>query len=198
MKLSAVPLAVLGLLVFACSGNNGSLKRPEKAPEGAKKKEGKKMSLTITSSAFKHMGDIPVLYTAQGKDISPPLSWSNVPEGTKSLALIVDDPDAPDPRNPRTVWVHWVLFNIPPTAKGLPEGVSSKDLPEGTKEGLNDWGRTGYGGPNPPRGKHRYFFKLYALDTVLEGLERPTKAKLLEAMKGHIIAQAELVGLYRK
>ncbi len=152
--------------------------------------------MTITSEAFSHNGEIPSKYTCEGQDVSPPLSWSGLPAGTKSLVLIVDDPDAPDPAAPRMTWVHWVLYNIPATASGLPEAV--KTLPPGTREGLNDWRRTGWGGPCPPVGRHRYFFKLYALDTVLPDLGAATKPKVEEAMKGHVLARAELVGTYQK
>jgi len=154
------------------------------------------MSPTLSSSAFAHQGAIPGKYTCEGADLSPPLSWSGLPPGTKSLALIVDDPDAPDPAAPKMTWVHWVIYNLPPTAQGLPEGASA--LPAGTLQGINDWKRTGYGGPCPPIGRHRYFHKLYALDTVLPDLGRPTKATLEQAMKGHILGQAELVGTYQK
>jgi Raf kinase inhibitor-like YbhB/YbcL family protein len=156
------------------------------------------MALKITSTAFENGGDIPVRYTCQGKDISPPLSWEGVPGEAKSLVLIVDDPDAPDPKAPKMTWVHWVLYNIPPDTDGLPEDVKPGALPAGTKEGVNDWKRTGYGGPCPPIGRHRYFHKLYALDTVLEGLKAPAKAGVEKAMQGHVVAQAELVGTYRK
>ncbi len=156
------------------------------------------MALTITSRAFTHNGEIPRQYTCDGQDISPPLAWSGLPHETKSLALIVDDPDAPDPNAPKMTWVHWVLYNIPPNAAGLPEGVRTRDLPEGTKEGLNDWKRTGYGGPCPPVGRHRYFHKLYALSVVLPDLGRPTKGQLEKAMEGKILTQAELVGTYQR
>lgn len=156
------------------------------------------MSLTLTSTAFRHQGEIPSRYTCDGDDISPPLAWSGVPPGAKSLVLIVDDPDAPDPKAPKMTWVHWLLYNIPVTATGLPEHVASKNLPEGTLEGVNDWKRTGYGGPCPPIGRHRYFHKLYALDTVLPDLKRPTKTRLESAMKGHILSQAEIVGTYQR
>ncbi|GBD24969.1 Putative lipoprotein LppC [bacterium HR30] len=156
------------------------------------------MALTIESSAFTHRGAIPSKYTCDGDDISPPLHWSGVPQGAKSLVLIMDDPDAPDPAAPRMTWVHWVLYNLPPDSSGLPEGVKSQALPAGTKEGLNDWKRTGYGGPCPPIGRHRYFFKLYALDRVLPDLGTPTKAQLENAMKGHVLEQAELIGTYQK
>ena len=154
------------------------------------------MNPTLSSSAFAHQGAIPGKYTCEGADLSPPLSWSGLPPGTRSLALIVDDPDAPDPAAPKMTWVHWVIYNLPPTATGLPEGASA--LPAGTLQGMNDWHRTGYGGPCPPIGRHRYFHKLYALDTVLPDLRRPTKAVLEKAMKGHILGQAELVGTYQK
>ena len=156
------------------------------------------MPLTLTSAGFSHGGAIPARYTCEGDDTSPPLRWEGAPAGTKSFALVVDDPDAPDPRAPRTIWVHWIVYNLPETTAALPEGVLPGHLPAGTGEGLNDWKRTGYGGPCPPIGRHRYFHKLYALDTVLTGLDRPTKARLVDAMQGHILAQAELVGTYQK
>ena len=156
------------------------------------------MALALTSTAFQPDGAIPAVYTCQGKDISVPLAWGGLPAGTRSLALIVDDPDAPDPAAPKMTWVHWVLYNIPPAATGLPEGVKARALPAGTLEGSNDWGRTGYGGPCPPVGRHRYFFKLYALDVVLPDLGTPDKKRLERAMKGHVLAQQELVGTYAK
>lgn len=156
------------------------------------------MNLTLTSPAFNHQGKIPPQYTCDGQDISPELSWSNVPEGTRSLVLIVDDPDAPDPAAPKMTWVHWVLYNIPPSATGLPRGTTSAELPAGTREGLNDWDRTGYGGPCPPIGQHRYFHKLYALEVELPDLKMPTKEVLEQAMAGHILAQAELMGTYQR
>lgn len=156
------------------------------------------MPLKLTSTVFTDKGEIPAKYTCQGADIAPPLQWEGVPEGTQSLALIVDDPDAPDPAAPRMTWVHWVLYNLPPDSSGLPEGVTASGLPAGTLEGKNDWGRTGYGGPCPPIGRHRYFHKLYALDTVLPDLDKPKKATLEAAIKGHVIEQAELVGTYQK
>ena len=152
------------------------------------------MSFTIESPAFGEGESIPPRYTCDGDDISPELHWQGVPQGTRSLALIVDDPDAPDPAAPKMVWVHWVLYDIPPDVTALPEGVTA--LPEGTREGLNDWKRTGYGGPCPPVGRHRYFFKLYALDTVLPNLGEPTKAELLGAMQGHVLGEAVLMGTY--
>jgi len=156
------------------------------------------MSLAITSTAFTEGDPIPKKYTCEGDDTSPALHWSGVPENTRSLALVIDDPDAPDPRAPRMRWVHWVLYNIPADASGLPEAVSPDALPAGTQEGINDWHRTGYGGPCPPVGRHRYYHKLYALDTVLDGLHRPTRSQLEAAMAGHIITSSELVGTYQK
>jgi Raf kinase inhibitor-like YbhB/YbcL family protein len=155
-------------------------------------------SMKLTSAAFGENQSIPKVYTCEGKDVSPPLAWSGVPAAAKSLVLIVDDPDAPDPAAPRMTWVHWVLYDIPASAAGLAEGVAPGALPKGTLEGSNDWQRTGYGGPCPPIGRHRYFHKLYALDTVLPDLKKPTKAALEQAMKGHIIAQTQLVGTYQK
>jgi Raf kinase inhibitor-like YbhB/YbcL family protein len=154
------------------------------------------MDMSITSSAFDDQGSIPKLYTCEGRDVSPPLAWSGVPAGAKSLTLIVDDPDAPDPAAPRMTWVHWVLYNLPASSSGLAEAVQS--LPAGTLDGLNDWKRTGYGGPCPPIGRHRYFHKLYALDVVLPDLVKPNKKTLEQAMLGHIIAQAQLIGTYQK
>jgi hypothetical protein len=156
------------------------------------------MELALSSPAFAPGGEIPALFTCEGDDLSPALDWTGVPEAAKSLVLIVDDPDAPDPKAPRMTWVHWVLYNLPPPASGLPEGVVARDLPAGTRQGTNDWRRTGYGGPCPPIGRHRYFHKLYALDTVLPDLGPATKAQVEAAMKGHVIAHAELVGTYQK
>jgi Raf kinase inhibitor-like YbhB/YbcL family protein len=156
------------------------------------------MALTLTSTAFAHQGEIPSLYTCEGKDRSPALAWSGVPTGAKSLALIVDDPDAPDPKAPKRVWVHWLLFTLPAADGGLPEGVRPSALPEGTGEGLNDWQRTGWGGPCPPIGRHRYFFRLHALDVVLPALGTPSRRSLEQAMEGHVLASAELMGTYEK
>ena len=156
------------------------------------------MSLQLESPAFAANAAIPARHTCDGGDVSPPLAWSGLPAGTKSLALIVDDPDAPDPAAPKMTWVHWVLYNLPPTAGTLPEGVAPARLPAGTREGTSDFGRTGYGGPCPPVGRHRYVHKLYALDTVLPDLGKATKARLLEAMEGHVLGEARLVGTYQK
>jgi hypothetical protein len=154
--------------------------------------------MRLTSTAFGHNAEIPRLYTCDGKDVSPPLARSGVPAGAKSLVMIVDDSDAPDPAAPKMTWVHWVLYDIPPSATSLPQGIAPRELPAGTREGLNDWKRTGYGGPCPPVGRHRYFHKLYALDVVLADLGKPTKAALEKAMRGHVLAQTELVGTYQR
>lgn len=183
-----------GLLAFLCVVGMGAVAVSQVDNEQG----GARMSLTLTSTVFKHQEEIPSKYTCEGRDVSPPLSWSGVPERTKSLVLIVDDPDAPDPKAPRMTWVHWVLYNLPPSSTGLPEGVAPANLPPGTREGLNDWKRTGYGGPCPPIGRHRYFHKLYALDVVLPDLGKPTKAELEKAMQGHVLAGAELIGTYQK
>ncbi len=176
-----LPLLLLALVGAACG-------EERKVP----------MSLSLNSPAFAPNATIPARHTCDGGDVSPALQWSGLPDGAKSLALIVDDPDAPDPAAPQRTWVHWVLYNLPATAGGLPEGVTASQLPEGTREGLNDWKRTGYGGPCPPIGRHRYFHKLYALDSVLPDLGRPDKAQLLKAMEGHVLAQTELVGTYQR
>jgi len=156
------------------------------------------MTLSLNSSVFNEGGVVPSKYTCEGDDVAPPLEWDGVPENAQSLVLIVDDPDAPDPDDPRMTWVHWVVYNLPSDVRGLPEGAMADMLPVGTKQGLNDWNNIGYGGPCPPIGRHRYFFKLYVLDTILEDLSSPTKVEVETAMQGHVIAQAELVGTYKK
>jgi len=156
------------------------------------------MSLQLSSSAFEHLGKIPRRYTCEAEDISPPLSWTDPPSGTRSFALLVEDPDAPDPEAPKMTWVHWVLYNIPADIRGLEEAVAPEDLPEDVLHGRNDWKRTGYRGPCPPIGRHRYFHKLYALDAMLEDQGRPTRAQLLKAMEGHVVGGAELIGTYQK
>lgn len=154
------------------------------------------MAFLLTSLAFAQLAALPPRYTCEGANLSPPLSWSGVPPGTRSLALVVDDPDAPDPAAPKTTWVHWLVYNLPATAPGLPEG--GKPLPAGAREGNNDWQKPGYGGPCPPIGRHRYFFKLYALDVRLPDLGPVTKGGLEKAMGGHVLGRAELVGTYQK
>lgn len=152
--------------------------------------------MQISSTAFGHLAEIPRIHTCDGRDLSPPLAFSDIPTGTRSLALIVHDPDVPSPDAPRRIWVHWVLYNLPADCPGLPEAIAS--LPPGTLEGRNDWGRTGYGGPCPPKGRHRYFHTLYALDCRLPDLHAPNKAALEQAMQGHILARAELIGTYQR
>jgi len=169
------------------------------APAPAIGEEGSSpQAFRIESRSFTANGSIARDFTCDGRNVSPPLAWSNVPAGTRSLVLIVDDPDAPDPRAPRMTWVHWILYNLPPESTGLPEGVGDEDLPPGTRQGLNDWKRTGYGGPCPPIGRHRYFHKLYALDAILPDLGTPAKARLEEAMHDHVLGVAELIGTYAR
>jgi Raf kinase inhibitor-like YbhB/YbcL family protein len=155
------------------------------------------MSMTLSSPAFQHNGLIPSKYTCEGEDVSPPLAWEDVPNGAKSLVLIVDDPDAPDPKAPKMVWVHWVVYNIPPDTKSLPENAGKARLPQGALLGLNDFKKTAYGGPCPPIGRHRYFHKLYALDITLD-LRGATKSQIERAMQGHVLANTELIGTYQK
>jgi len=156
------------------------------------------MTLVLESSAFENGAEIPARYTCSGDDVSVPLNWEGVPDAARSLVLIIDDPDAPDPKAPKMVWVHWVLYNMPPDLSSLAEHITSATLPPGASEGLNDWQRPGYGGPCPPVGRHRYFHRLYALDVVLDEMNKPTRAVVEAAMQGHIIAQAELIGTFQK
>ena len=156
------------------------------------------MPFRLSSTAFAHNGPIPRIFTCEGRDFSPPLAWSGMPEDTRSLALVIDDPDAPDPAAPQMTWVHWIVYNIPPEMSVLSEGAS-QSLPRGLRQGLNDWKKTAYGGPCPPVGRHRYFHKLYALDISLDDLpEAPTRDELEKAMQGHVLDQAVLVGTYQK
>lgn len=156
------------------------------------------MAFTLRSPAFADGAEIPTVYTCEGRDISPPLEWADPPAGTRAFALVVHDPDAPDPAAPRVDWVHWVLWDIPGDARGLPEDADRVGLPPGTREGLNDWKRTGWGGPCPPIGRHRYFFELSAMDAPLGDLGRATRAQLERAMQGHVLGRAVLVGTYAK
>jgi Raf kinase inhibitor-like YbhB/YbcL family protein len=155
------------------------------------------MAMTLNSPAFQQNGHIPAKYTCEGEEVSPPLAWEGVPNGTKSLVLIIDDPDAPDPKAPKMVWVHWVIYNMPPDTKSLPEDAGKARLPQGALLGLNDFKKTGYGGPCPPIGRHRYFHKLYALDITLD-LRDAAKSQIERAMRGHVLANAELIGTYQK
>jgi Raf kinase inhibitor-like YbhB/YbcL family protein len=152
------------------------------------------MAIELASPAFKEGEPIPSKYTCDGENVSPALTWKNLPQGTKSLALICDDPDAPV-----GTWVHWVIFNIPDSASGLPEGVpKDASLPSGATQGMSDFRTPGYGGPCPPSGRHRYFFKLYALDGMLHADPGTTKKDLLKAMEGHILSQSQLMGTYQR
>jgi Raf kinase inhibitor-like YbhB/YbcL family protein len=154
------------------------------------------MTLRMTSASFENETAIPAKHTCDGADVSPALAWTGVPAGTKSLALVVDDPDAPDPRAPQMTWVHWIVYDIPPNLPGLAEGAA--DMPASARQGRNDWKATGYRGPCPPVGRHRYFHKLFALDAVLPDLGAPDAAALQRAMKGHVLAQASLMGTYAR
>lgn len=153
---------------------------------------------SVMSVAFAPDGVIPRVHTCAGANTSPPLRWTAAPSGTKSFALIEDDPDAPDPAAPKRTWVHWVMYNIPAGSDSLPAALTAPSLPKGAREGLNDWNKPGYGGPCPPIGRHRYFHKLYALDVVLPDLGSPTKAQLLGAMQSHVLAEAQIIGTYQK
>jgi Raf kinase inhibitor-like YbhB/YbcL family protein len=156
------------------------------------------MSLSLVSADFDAGGNIPAVHTCDGSDTSPALSWSGSPPGTKSFVLIIDDPDAPDPAAPKMTWVHWVLYNIPSSATSLPSSAHGTKLPPGTRTGLNDWKKSGYGGPCPPIGRHRYVHKLYALDVELPDLGHPNKEDLEKAMRAHVLGHAELTGTYQK
>lgn len=156
------------------------------------------MTFTISSPAFEANGEIPARYTCEGDNISPPLEWRGAPDGTKSFVLVLRDPDAPDPSAPRMTWIHWIVYNIPADAEGLPEAVAGETMPAGAREAHSDWMRPGYGGPCPPVGRHRYVFTLYALDAELPDLHRADLKSVERAMSGHVIAAAELTGTYRK
>lgn len=193
-------IAVAALLA-AGAASPLACKRQEAPPAlGERQEQGEQpMAMKITSPAFAHGSPMPARYTGDGQDLSPPLAWSDLPAGTVELALICDDPDAPRPQP----WVHWVIYKIPASATGLGEGIaSSEDLtsPPGAMQGLNTWPAVGYRGPAPPRGHgvHHYRFHLYALDKALPLQPRMTKAQLLEAMRGHVLAEAELVGTYQR
>ena len=176
----------------------GCQSRAEGGGVGAPDREHEASIMKLTSAAFTEGQAIPRRFTCEGDDVSPPLTWSEVPAGTRSLALVVEDPDAPDPAAPKRVWVHWVLYDLPPSAGGLAEAVSAATLPAGAREGQNDWGRAGYGGPCPPIGRHRYFHRLYALDVALGERGALSRAELDAAMQGHVLATAALVGTYAK
>lgn len=188
---------ILYIITFCLLFNSCQKKETGTAQNVDKKninQERSKTEMLITSSSFKEGGMIPAKYTCDGENISPPLEWSQIPEGTKSFALISDDPDAP-----AGDWVHWVLYNLPPSVTSLVENIlKEKTLENGAKQGINDFRKTGYDGPCPPGGTHRYFFKLFALDTMLEEKENMTKSDLLNVMKGHILSNAQLIGKYSR
>ena len=186
MLKNVVIFVILPLLLF-CSCNG--IEQADLGAEG-----GKNMEIKITSSAFENGGMIPAKYTCDGADVSPPLQWETVTEGTRSIALICDDPDAP-----MGTWVHWVLFNMPAEANELAENIPAEEtLPNGAMQGVSDFGRIGYGGPCPPGGTHRYFFKVYALDTKVDLQAGADKRQLLKAMEGHILSQGQLIGKYKR
>lgn len=180
-----VILLLLGAVLFGCEARK---------PAEVKKEKGKKMDIEVTSPAFGEGESMPATYTADGEDISPPLEWTGVPEGAKSIALINDDPDAPV-----GTWVHWVLYNIPPDVTSLEENMPPDEtLANGARQGTTDFGRIGYGGPAPPSGTHRYFFKVYALDTMLDLPTGATKRQVGDAMQGHVLAEGQLMGKYSR
>jgi Raf kinase inhibitor-like YbhB/YbcL family protein len=189
---------LLTLVVVGCDRNASSTGETSAAMATNSGLGSKDMAIKVTSPAFQAGGPIPSKYTCEGQDISPPLAWSGAPAATKSLALIVDDPDAPDPAKPQRVYVHWVVYNISGTTTSLPENASKTGLPKSALQGKNDWGKPEYGGPCPPIGRHRYFLKLYALDAELTGLSSPTKADVERAMQGHVIDSGEVIGTYQK
>jgi Raf kinase inhibitor-like YbhB/YbcL family protein len=190
MRRSLIPLLAVCLLVTACQSNDTA--ETETANTAAQ--ETPAPAMMLMSTAFEPEGMIPMVYTCDSLDISPPLTWSNVPEETQSLALIADDPDAPG-----QIWVHWVVYNIPPETQGFEEAVAAEDtLVSMAVQGMTDFGRIGYGGPCPPSGVHRYFFKLYALDTTLTLEGEVNKHRLIEAMEGHVIAETQLMGKYSR
>ncbi len=198
----SLPIAFIPLVFLACSRSEQQPSDTGTAPQ-AQANAGaptppSPMTFKLTSPAFQPNGSIPSKYTCEGSDTSPPLEWADVPAGAKSLALIVDDPDAPDPAKPQRTYVHWVVYNIQPGTTQLAENAAKSGLPTGAQNGSNDWKKQTYGGPCPPIGRHRYFFKLSALDTQLTDLNNPTKADLEKAMQGHIVGHTELVGTYEK
>ncbi len=197
-KLTFLFLSVVFLAfdVSGCAPGSSTTTTPETpvAPSPLPEKGDQAMSFELTSTAFAHGEKIPARFTCDGDDVSPALQWTDPPQGTQSFALICDDPDAP-----MGTWVHWVLYNLPGDARALAEAFpSDADLPDGSRHGQNSWKRPGYGGPCPPSGTHRYFFKLYALDTVLDLMAGASKQQLLDAMEGHVLAQAELMGVYAR
>ncbi len=191
---AAVFATITSLAVLVLSSPLLSNRAAAQARNAGKKKGGPAMTLKVTSPAFAGGSMIPVKYTCDGENVSPPLNWSGAPSGTKSLALVCDDPDAPSGE-----WVHWVLFNIPPLTRSLGEAVTRDGvLADGSRQGVNDFRKTGYDGPCPPGGTHRYYFKVYALGTVLNLAPGAAKADLMKAMNGQVLAEGHLMGLYRR
>lgn len=199
-RLSILLAALVLALGFACpAGGDPRPQAPADAAGRPSKKEGPKMAFNLSSSAFANNEKIPLRYSGDGEDLSPPLAWSGAPEGTAELALIVDDPDAPTAKP----FVHWVLYGLSPSVTSLPEGIEPNgDVTEPVKarQGENSWGKNGYGGPAPPRGHgvHHYHFTLYALDKRLNLPSGASKEKLLKALEGSVLAQATLTGLYER
>ena len=197
-------MAALSLAFTACAKSEKSAAvdtlaiTTDSGPQSQQTRSAPKTMLILTSTAFAPNGSIPSKYTCEGADMSPPLEWFGLRSDAQTLALIVDDPDAPDPAKPQRVYVHWVVYNIPANITKLPENAAKAGLPSGAIQGLNDWKKETYGGPCPPIGRHRYFFKLYALDTVLGQLLNPTKSQLEKAMEEHLVDSAELIGTYQK
>lgn len=185
MRGHATSLRLAGIVCIGLSAHAGA--PPERGT-----------SMALVSAAFAPGGELPAKYTCEGAGVSPPLSWSGVPAKAKSLALVVVDPDAPDPAAPMRTWTHWIVYDLPAATNGLPEGAGRGALPTGTREGRNDWDRSGYGGACPPIGRHRYIHKLFALDVVLGDLHAPDRAALERAMQGHVLAQAQLIATYAK
>jgi Raf kinase inhibitor-like YbhB/YbcL family protein len=178
---------MLPVLALALLPSSGCSRSDRTEPPG-----GAAMKIDLTSPAFREVETLPKTFTADGADVSPPLHWADPPAGARSFALICDDPDAP-----RGTWVHWVLFDLPADARDLGEGVKAASLPEGAKEGKNSWNKLGYGGPSPPPGKpHRYFFKVYALDRELGLHSGVSKDQFEAALKGHVLAEGQLLGKY--
>jgi Raf kinase inhibitor-like YbhB/YbcL family protein len=199
-------VAVLSLSIGACAKSDKSshadtaavvtnIGRPQVDTAAARPAP---MTLNLSSSAFAANGSMPTKYTCEGAGVSPPLAWRGTPANTKSFALIVEDPDAPDPAKPTRVVSHWVVYNIPAATTALAENVSKTGMPAGSAQGSNERGTQAYMGPCPPIGRHRYFFKLFALDSELTGLNNPKKADLEKAIQGHLLGTGELIGTYQK
>jgi Raf kinase inhibitor-like YbhB/YbcL family protein len=203
MRRSALNVGLLGVLVLhgavACerqgSTPNGATSARTTPSIGADTRR-EETTMKLGSSAFAANGSMPAQHTCEGANVSPPLAWTEAPHGTKSFALVVHDPDAPDPAAPKRDWVHWIVYNLPASCAAL--GEAAVDLPTSARQGINDWDKPSYGGPCPPIGRHRYFFELFALDTLLPELPGPKRGDVERAMQGHVLATASLVGTYQK